>query len=301
MAKYLQLAATSLQCVKMTENRAYAWFIPLETDPDSIDVSTILTDGQQGVVVNHRPVFLGNRYNSGHTERFASPKPICEVLLQEGDTYPRRVGLTINMAEKDDGAGFYQLTDQIATELTDELSDWAEREIGGGGFENVLIEQAAVIAGDLAKTLFKEIGSLLGLGDDPLLPQSIVHKIESYNQTPPSDEVVLRFREPNPAHKGEFILKCKWQIADSSAFLSSTAAVVNNSAGSASANLTDTQLQGAQAYSGGHRKARQFAQPVPQKDRSGKAVTPNYKMIKLPIKKPYRNLWIKPILPISAG
>ena len=48
--KYLQLRVHDLKCLKITQNRQNIFGISLENDPDSIDISAIITDAVQGVV-----------------------------------------------------------------------------------------------------------------------------------------------------------------------------------------------------------------------------------------------------------
>lgn len=127
MSKYLQLRIHSLACERMTENRQNFLGIPLETDPDSIDISAVVTDAQQGLVVNPPTVFLGKDYRSGTRESFSPPRVIAEVPVAQTDCFPRSVTAAVNMAEKDDGAGFDQLMSEVSRELTSELRDEFQR------------------------------------------------------------------------------------------------------------------------------------------------------------------------------
>ena len=231
--KYLQLRVHGLQCVKMTENRQNFMGIPLETDPDAIDIAAIVTDPGHGLVAQAPPVYLGNRYTAGRRETFSPPKVIAEIPIAETDPFPRRVVVSVNMAEKDDGAGFDELTERVAEELTRTLSD----EVGGALDREItesryyeLVEDAT---GDIIKTLFREIGNLLGLGDDPFRPVTIEHEMRTMTDAPSGTHTV-EIVEPNPAHHGKFVLTYGWYLADHQAIGGAMGpAVMSSSSGTA--------------------------------------------------------------------
>jgi|GEM_PF-3853579 len=215
--RYLQLRVHKLQCVRETQNRQNFMGIPLETDPDSIDISAIITDPGAGLVAQAPTVFLGNKYRDGKTEVFRSPKVIAEIPFAEDDAYPRQVGVTINMAEKDDGAGFDELMNGVARELASELSDAVGDELPDDISSHELYDKAEDVARDVISALFHEIGKALGLGDDPFRPVDVSIRLNSATETIDSRQRTVRFHEPNPKHKGEFVLTYDWYASSTRA------------------------------------------------------------------------------------
>ena len=211
--KYLQLRIHELTCVKMTENRQNFMGISLETDPDAIDISAIIADPVAGVVAQAPTVYLGNRYTNGRREQFTPPKVIAEVPISDTDAFPRRVQMTVNMAEKDDGAGFDELLGRVAEQLADTLADEVGDELPAEVVESVYYQEVGKIVGDVIKMIFTEIGRALGLGDDPFRPIIVSHELRGIADAPTGTNTVDIF-EPNPAHKGKFQLTYGWHMAD---------------------------------------------------------------------------------------
>jgi hypothetical protein len=235
--KYLQLRVHGLECQKRTENRQNFLGIPLETDPDAIDIAAIVTDPAHGLVAQAPPVYLGNRYNTGTNERFATPKVIAEVPINDTDPFPRRVVVTLNMAEKDDGAGFDDLTERVAEELAgalrDEIGGALDREITDSAYYGIVEDAVSgVIRG-----LFSEIGNLLGLGDDPFRPVTIEHEMRTASDAP-SGTRTATLLEPNPAHHGKYVLTYGWHLSDRSAMSGSVAGTGTTGASSEALSRT---------------------------------------------------------------
>jgi hypothetical protein len=209
--KYLQLRVHALKCVQQSTNVQNILGIPLETDPNAIDVSAIITDANAGVVAQAPPVFLGNRYGNGHREGFSPPKVVAEIPFSDADVYPRRVVVTLNMAEKDDGAGFDHLMERVAQELTTALSNEVgnalDREITESEYYD-LVENAAEV---IVSGLFKELGNLLGLSDDPFRPVTIEHALPAFDHAP-SGDATIELHEPSP-HKGKYVLTYGWNVS----------------------------------------------------------------------------------------
>jgi hypothetical protein len=286
--KFLQLHVNSLECVRITKNRQEFLGIPLETDPDSIEVATTLTDGQNGVVVNYSPVFLGNRFRDGIRETYVD-KVICEVAVQDDDIFPRRVAVALAMAEKDDGGGFQELTDRVANELAENLTEYVQREVDAGDYEQVLTESIGNVAVSMGQEIFRAIGNALGLGDDPFLPQTLIYEIPSYNSQPSMDQVVLVFKEPHASHNGEFRMYCNWHVSNTSAFLVSNA----NSSGStgvAVAPLVDQSSNPYVNFSG--LRAIRFARPVRKRKLNSNLLTAALRPVKIPILGSNRWFWV---------
>jgi hypothetical protein len=210
--KYLQLRVHSLKCIKETQNRQNFLGIPLETDPDSIDLKAVIVDGGEGVVALPPTVFLGNQYRNGRQETFPSPKVLLEVPVRQDDVFPRRVKVSLHMAEKDDGAGFDELMERVGDELAEALGDKVGEGLPADVTSNALYDVVEDAAGDLISALLKEFTALLGLGDDPFRPVEVGLRLDSFSAAPPAGIKEAAFYEPNPAHKGEFRLGYSWQL-----------------------------------------------------------------------------------------
>lgn len=219
--KYLQLRLHELKCIKMTENRQNFLGISLETDPDAIDISAIIADPVHGVVAQAPTVYLGNRYTAGKTESWSTPKVIAEVPVSDTDAFPRRIQVTVNMAEKDDGAGFDELVGRVAEELADTLSEEVGGELDESIVESTYYREVENVVGDIIKQIFTEIGRALGLGDDPFRPIIVAHDLRNLT-TPPTGTTTVDIFEPNPQHKGKFQLTYGWHLADRPAFGATT-------------------------------------------------------------------------------
>jgi hypothetical protein len=223
MIKYLQLRVHRLECVKMTENRQNFLGIPLETDPDAIEIATITTDAVHGLVAEGPPVRLGNRFTNGKVESYSTPKVIAEIPISDTDPFPRRVTVTLNMVEKDDGGGFSDLMFDLATELgrvlADEVGDELDRGITESDYYR-LVERTAVQG---LGTLARELANLLGLHDDPFRPVTVNCALAAFTDAP-SGTAVATFREPNAAHHGEHRLTYGWHVATSPAMTAAAAA-----------------------------------------------------------------------------
>lgn len=230
MTRYLQLRVHELRCLNMTENRTNFLGIPLETDPDSIDLSAIVVDAGEGQVAQAPTVFLGNRYTDGKTERFRTPKVIAEIPISESDVFPRQATVTLNMAEKDDGAGFDELMKEVARELADELGERVGDELGDDVAMSDIYDRAEDATEDIIAVILQAIGRALGLGDDPFKPVTVSVQVDSATDSPPSDRRTVRFHEPNPAHKGEFVLTYDWHMSSERAIVESGAAGVSHAA-----------------------------------------------------------------------
>lgn len=213
MVKYLQLRVHKLQCVRETQNRQNFMGIPLEIDPDSIDLQALVVDGGEGVVAQGPTVFLGNKYRSGKEERFSPPKVLAEIPVRDDDVFPRRVKVSLNMAEKDNGGGFDELMGEVAASLAGELSGLVGRELGNDVSSSDVYRQVETVAGDILEKLLQELCKALGLGDDPFKPVDISVQLDAASSTAPAGERQVRFREPNPAHKGEFVLTYSWTLS----------------------------------------------------------------------------------------
>ena len=219
--KYLQLRVHGLQCVQESTNVQNFMGIPLEWDPNAIDISAIITDPNAGVVAQAPPVLLGTRYRNGHRESFAQPKVIAEIPFSDDEVYPRRMVVTLNLAEKDDGAGFDHLMESVAHELTTALS----REVGGALDREIreieyydLVENATQ---QVIGALFKEIGNLLGLSDDPFAPVTLEHEVRAFDHAP-SGTATIELREPSP-YQGKYVLTYGWHVSTSRAIASESA------------------------------------------------------------------------------
>lgn len=247
MTRYLQLRVHKLRCVRETQNRQNFLGIPLEIDPDSIDVQALVVDGGEGVVAQGPTVFLGNKYRDGREERFSPPKVLAEIPVRDDDIFPRRVKVSLNMAEKDDGAGFEELMSQVATGLCKELTKAVRNQFGEGVTSSEIYGQVESTATNCLKWLFNEIGKALGLGDDPFVPVDISVQLASPTADVSTTEHQVRFREPDPRHKGEFVLTYSWGLVNTPA-LSSVSGV------RAAATAAD-------GYGRGHRVHR-FRNPV---------------------------------------
>jgi len=235
--RYLQFRVHALQCVQMSTNVQNFLGVPLEWDPNSIDLSAIITDANAGVVAQAPPVFLGNRYGNGHRESFATPKVAAEIPFSSDDVYPRRVAVTINMAEKDDGGGFDHLMESVAHELTTTLS----REVGGALDRGVreseyygLVENAAETA---IKALFKALGDALGLSDDPFQPVTLEQELRSFDATP-SGTATIELHEASP-YSGKYVLTYGWHVSPTRGIQPATA---TGSTAATSAALTSAGM-----------------------------------------------------------
>jgi len=282
--KYLQLRIHELTCVKMTENRQNFLGISLETDPDAIDISAIVADTVQGVVAVAPPVRLGNRFNDGRRETFSPPKVIAEVPISDTDGFPRRVQLTVNMAEKDDGAGFDDLLTQVAEELADTLGD----EIGGV-IDSETIERVAVeVVRDGIKAIFSEITKALGLGDDPFRPIVLSHELASFAAAPSGTTSVDIF-EPDPKHHGKFKLTYGWHIADHASI---TAPVPTGGAdmGRSTAALSASRVPYARPF-----RTFRFARPMSKHAVPVTIKRPATKATAKAPAKPAKQMWLYPM------
>lgn len=255
--KYLQLRVHELTCVKMTENRQNIFGISLETDPDAIDISAIVADSVAGVVAQAPIVYLGNRYTNGRRETFTPPKVIAEVPISDTDAFPRRVQMTVNMAEKDDGAGFDELMGRVAEQLAHTLADEVGDELPTDVVESVYYREVEHVVGDVIKTIFTEIGRALGLGDDPFRPIVVSHELRSFADAPTGTTTVDIF-EPNPAHHGKFQLTYGWHIVDRPTITSTAPAT---SSGAADMGRSAAALSTAVPYPRPYRAFR-FARPL---------------------------------------
>lgn len=224
MARYLQLRVHELRCTNMTENRQNIFGISLETDPDSIDLAAIVVDAGEGQVAQAPTTYLGNRYTDGKTERFATPRVIAEIPVSDSDVFPRRATVTLNMAEKDDGAGFDELMKEVARELADELGERVGDELGDEVAMSDIYAKAEDVTEDVIASLLRLIGEALGLGDDPFAPVTLSVTLDSATDAPPAGRHTVAFHEPNPAHKGEFVLTYDWHISSERAIAEAGAA-----------------------------------------------------------------------------
>lgn len=214
MTKYLQLRVHRLRCVRETQNRQNFMGIPLEIDPDSIDVQALVVDGGEGVVAQGPTVFLGNKYRDGREERFSPPKVLAEIPVRDDDVFPRRVKVSLNMAEKDDGGGFDELMSKVATTLAGELTKTVRNQFGSEVTSSEIYGEVENTAVKFLQAVLHEIGKALGLGDDPFVPVDISVQLASATADVSSAEQQVRFREPNPVHKGEFLLTYSWGLVN---------------------------------------------------------------------------------------
>lgn len=291
--KYLQLRVHDLKCIKMTENRQNIFGISLETDPDSIDITAIITDAAQGVVAQAPPVFLGNHYTNGRHESFSPPKVIAEAPVSDADAFPRHLQVTVTMAEKDDGGGFDTLLEEVSRELAERLGDEVGDAIDPSLSENTYYQMVERAAGDMIKGVFSEILKALGLGDDPFRPVVLEHELRSLTDAPSGTQTVDIF-EPNTQHHGQFRLTYSWHLSDTAAIGGSVAA---RTVSSTSAALTSSAAP-RPPYPRPFRTFR-FAAPR-MKKKTGIAVKlPTAK--KPPPKTSTRPLWMYPMLVRPLG
>ncbi len=291
--KFLQLRIHDLVCIKMTENRQNFLGISLETDPDSIDVSAIITDAAQGVVAQAPPVFLGNRYTNGRHESFSPPKVIAETPISDSDSFPRSVHVTVTMAEKDDGGGFDHLIEEVAQELAHQLGNEIGDRIDPSLNDNVYYQAVEREAGNLLKGVFSELLKALGLGDDPFRPVMLEHEVRSLTDAPTGTHTVDIF-EPNSAHHGQFRLTYSWHLADQSGIATSTSGARTIS--STGAALTSSAARLAVPYP---RPFRTFRFAAPKMKKSPGIAVPTTK--KPPPKASTRPLWLYPMLVRPLG
>lgn len=287
--KYLQLRVHDLKCLKMTENRQNIFGISLENDPDSIDISAIITDAVQGVVAQAPPVFLGNRYTDGRHESFSPPKVIAEAPVSDTDPFPRRLQVTVNMAEKDDGGGFDHLIETVSRELAHELSETVGGELDSSITESTYYHDVETGAGDIIKMIFNAITQALGLGDDPFRPVMLSHELRSITDAPNGTHTVDIF-EPNPQHHGQFRLTYSWHLSDQPGIETSTSGARTVSSSSAALSSSLTRL--AVPYP---RPFRTFRFAAPMKKKPAVRVTVPTTAKKPPPKATTRPLWLYPM------
>jgi hypothetical protein len=261
--------------------------ISLETDPDSIDISAIIADPAAGVVAQAPTVFLGNRYTAGKRETWSTPKVIAEVPISDTDTFPRRVQMTINMAEKDDGAGFDELMGRVAEQLADTLADEVGDELPEEVVESVYYREVENVVGDVIKVIFTEIGRALGLGDDPFRPIIVSHELRAFTDAPTGTTTVDIF-EPNPQHHGKFQLKFGWHMADRPAMAGAALP-----SGAADMGRSTAALSTAVPYPRPYRTFR-FARPMRKKHAVPVVVRRPATAKKPPPKTPVRPFWLYP-------
>lgn len=282
--KYLQLRVHALECKNMTENRQNFMGIPLETDPDSIDISAVVADAAQGVVAQAPTVFLGNKYTDGKKEAWSTPKVIAEIPITDTDVFPRKISVVVNMAEKDDGAGFEELVTRVAGELANTLADEVGDELPEEIRASAYYEQVEEVAEDVIAMLFREIGKLLGLGDDPFRPVTLEHELRSLTDAPNGTRTI-ELLEPDRRHKGKFVLTYGWHLADRASLPTSTRTDGAADMGSSRAALTGANGTG---YPRGYRTFR-FAPPLRKK--AVRITVPTRPTAKRPVA---RNFWWLP-------
>ena len=283
--KYLQLRIHALKCIKMTENRQNFMGIPLETDPDAIDISAIIADPVHGVVAQAPTVYLGNQYTAGRTESWPTPKVIAEVPVSDTDPFPRRIQVTVNMAEKDDGAGFDELVGRVADELAETLSEEVGGELDASIVESTYYREVENVVGDIIKQIFTEIGRALGLGDDPFRPIIVSHELPNLT-TAPSGTTTIDIFEPNPQHKGKFQLTYGWHLADRSAFTGAAGPAADSGRATAA-------LSGSVPYPRPFRTFR-FARPMTKQAKRVSVPRPTTTK-KPPPKSATRPMWLYPM------
>lgn len=213
--KYLQLRVHGLQCLQKSTNVQNFLGIPLETDPNSIDLSAIVTDAAEGLVARGPTVFLGNRYDNGRRETWADPKVVAEIPFSDDDSYPRRVAVSLNMAEKDDGAGFNELMDDVAGELAETLSREVGEELDASVSESEYYDDVWKVVEQAFVAIFRAIGDALGLQDDPFRPINLDHELRSFAHAP-SGTSTITLHEAAP-HQGKYVLTYGWHVSSTRA------------------------------------------------------------------------------------
>jgi hypothetical protein len=208
--QFLQLHAISLEYIRNTRNQQSCFGVYLEDDSNPIEVATTLTDGQNGVVVHYPPAFLGTIASEMEYDEIFVDKVICEVAIQDDDVFPRRVAVALALAQKDGKGGFQELTHRVANGLAEKPRHYVQEEVNAGEYEHVALR--------MGQDIHRSIGHAVGLGDGPLLPQSLIYEIPSSHFRPSLDQVVLVFKEPHTSHDGEFRMYCNWRVSNTSAF-----------------------------------------------------------------------------------
>jgi hypothetical protein len=205
--QFLQLHAISLEYIRNTKNQQNCFGVTLEDDSNPIEVATTLTDGQNGVVVHYPPAFLGTIASEMEYDEIFVEKVICEVAIQDDDVFPRRVAVALALAQKDGRGGFQESTHRVANGLAEKLRNHVQ--VNAREYEHVALR--------MGQDIHRSIGHAVGLGEGPLLPQSLIYEIPSSHFRPTLDQVVLVFKESHTSHDGEFRMYCNWRVSNTSA------------------------------------------------------------------------------------
>jgi hypothetical protein len=205
--QFLQLHAISLEYIRNTKNQQNCFGVTLEDDSNPIEVATTLTDGQNGVVVHYPPAFLGTIASEMEYDEIFVGKVICEVAIQDDDVFPRRVAVALALAQKDGRGGFQESTHRVANGLAEKLRNHVQ--VNAREYEHVALR--------MGQDIHRSIGHAVGLGEGPLLPQSLIYEIPSSHFRPTLDQVVLVFKESHTSHDGEFRMYCNWRVSNTSA------------------------------------------------------------------------------------
>jgi len=205
--QFLLLHAISLEYIRNTKNQQNCFGVTLEDDSNPIEVATTLTDGQNGVVVHYPPAFLGTIASEMEYDEIFVEKVICEVAIQDDDVFPRRVAVALALAQKDGRGGFQESTHRVANGLAEKLRNHVQ--VNAREYEHVALR--------MGQDIHRSIGHAVGLGEGPLLPQSLIYEIPSSHFRPTLDQVVLVFKESHTSHDGEFRMYCNWRVSNTSA------------------------------------------------------------------------------------
>lgn len=84
--------------------------------------------------------------------------------IADSDPFPRRVSMSIHMAEKDDGGGFDELISEVSKELACTLSEEVGKELDSEITESAYYAAVEDAAGDVIQVILSEISKALGLG-----------------------------------------------------------------------------------------------------------------------------------------
>lgn len=209
MSRYLQIKVHSLTCETITGNSKCMLEPASENIPASIDISSIVIDNGEGVVAQSPVIFLGNQDQFRKQPYFTNPVVICEIPVREDDIYPRHLGVSLCMAEKDNNNGFQEFMTKLAIETALEL----EKSVHQNHYPDDNTGEKII------STMITEFSQLMGLGDTPVRPVSIHHCVNSYSEEVNKQTHQLVFHESGFDHKRRFSLQYSLTMSDFSAMV----------------------------------------------------------------------------------
>lgn len=202
--KNLELYITRVKCVDET---GYGWLG--ERGDDEIDLGAVTVD-EDGDTKTVSPFRVGSSFDDGESKYYNPPKKFTNFYMGEGgENWPKTYNITLALAEKDSGGGFYTFLNKLWKLVEKEVTAAIAAAVGAA-IGSAVGPLGTVIGAAVGYAVGKAIDWLINcFKDDIFKPQTIGINVPRMNYDWQGQRRTKHFY----GHSGHYYVQYFWKIS----------------------------------------------------------------------------------------